>query len=174
MQGEALLDRKERPLWLEKGVPLILEYDYLYSCFALLCKLIAVFTPLSIRRGVGGEAVDGRGWGCRWAVDYLKFVGQDKYLFVSRVPSLLQRKPTPCLTRPQYVEQIKHGNGVKNCIEFVSLQDLKGSIYFGGSHKKLEEVAELTWDLLVIDEAHEGVDTTGCRTGDAHSSTNTL
>ena len=123
---------------------------------------------------VGGEAVDGWGRGCRWAVDYLKFVGQDKYLFVSRVPSFLQRKPTPCLTRPQYVEQIKHGNGVKNCIEFVSLQDLKGSIYFGGSHKKLEEVAELTWDLLVIDEAHEGVDTTGCRTGDAYSSTNTL
>ena len=94
-----------------------------------------------------------------WYSDYLKFVGQDKYLFVSRVPSLLQRKPTPCLTRLQYVEQIKHGNSVKNCIEFVSLQDLKGSIYFGGSHKKLEEVAELTWDLLVIDEAHEGVDT---------------
>ena len=94
-----------------------------------------------------------------WYSDYLKFVGQDKYLFVSRVPSLLQRKPTPCLTRLQYVEQIKHGNSVKNCIEFVSLQDLKASIYFGGSHKKLEEVAELTWDLLVIDEAHEGVDT---------------
>ena len=94
-----------------------------------------------------------------WYSDYLKFVGQDKYLFVSRVPSLLQRKPTPCLTRLQYVEQIKHGNSVKNCIEFVSLQDLKGSIYFGGSHKKLEEVAELTWDLLVIDEAHEGIDT---------------
>ena len=42
---------------MEKGVPLILKYDYLYSCFALLCKLIAVFTPLSIRRGDGGEAV---------------------------------------------------------------------------------------------------------------------
>ena len=57
MQREALLDRKERPLWLEKGVPLILKYDYLYSYFALLCKLIAVFTPLSIRRRDGGEAV---------------------------------------------------------------------------------------------------------------------
>lgn len=42
---------------MEKGVPLILKYDYLYSCFALLCKLIAVFTPLSIRRRNGGEAV---------------------------------------------------------------------------------------------------------------------
>ena len=94
-----------------------------------------------------------------WFSDYLKFVGEEKYLFVSRVQALLQRKPKPCLTRKQYVEEIKHGKGTKNCIEFVSLQDLKGSIYFGGSHDKLEEVAKLTWDLLVIDEAHEGVDT---------------
>lgn len=94
-----------------------------------------------------------------WFSDYLKFVGEEKYLFVSRVQALLQRKPKPCLTRQQYVEEIKHGKGTKNCIEFVSLQDMKGSIYFGGSHDKLEEVAKLTWDLLVIDEAHEGVDT---------------
>ena len=44
-------------------------------------------------------------------------------------------------------------------IDFVSLQDLKGSIYFGGPFNKLEEVMKTTWDLLVIDEAHEGVDT---------------
>ena len=94
-----------------------------------------------------------------WFSDYIKFVGEEKYLFVSRVQALLQRKPKPCLTRQQYVEEIKHGKGTKNCIEFVSLQDMKGSIYFGGSHDKLEEVAKLTWDLLVIDEAHEGVDT---------------
>ena len=94
-----------------------------------------------------------------WYSDYLNFVGEEHYLFVSRVQALLQRKPKPCLTRQQYVEEIKHGKGTKNCIEFVSLQDLKGSIDFGGSHRKLEEVAQLTWDLLVIDEAHEGVDT---------------
>ncbi len=64
MQGEALFDIRKRPSPIEKGVPLILEYDYLYSCFALLCKLMAVFTPLSIRRGDGGEAVDGLLFGC--------------------------------------------------------------------------------------------------------------
>ena len=53
---------------MEKGVSLILEYYYLYSCLALLCKLIAVFTPLSIRRGDGGEAVDGRELGWLWLV----------------------------------------------------------------------------------------------------------
>ena len=44
-------------------------------------------------------------------------------------------------------------------IEFVSLQDLKGSIYFGGKYSKLKEIKDINWDILVIDEAHEGVDT---------------
>ena len=61
MQGEALFDIRKRPSRLEKGVSLILEYYYIYFRLALLCKLIAVITPLSIRRGVGGEAVDGLG-----------------------------------------------------------------------------------------------------------------
>jgi hypothetical protein len=93
-----------------------------------------------------------------WYDDYTKFVGQNHYLFVSRMPALLERKD-PCLTREQYLASINQPDGVKNCIEFVSLQDLKGSIHFGGNYDKLAEVAQLTWDLLVIDEAHEGVDT---------------
>ena len=68
MQGEALFDIRKRPSRMEKGVSLILENYYLYSCLALLCKLIAVFTPLSIRRGDGGEAVDGWGLGWLWLV----------------------------------------------------------------------------------------------------------
>ena len=67
MQGEALFDIRKRPSRLEKGVSLILEYYYLYSCLALLCKLMAVFTLLSIRRGDGGEAssfpTNRVGWG---------------------------------------------------------------------------------------------------------------
>ena len=45
-------------------------------------------------------------------------------------------------------------------MEFLSLQDLKGSQYFGGPYDKLKHIAEFDWDLLVIDEAHEGIDTT--------------
>lgn len=37
--------------------------------------------------------------------------------------------------------------------------NMKGSIYFGGQYDKLGEVANMEWDILVIDEAHEGVDT---------------
>lgn len=39
------------------------------------------------------------------------------------------------------------------------MQGLKGSVYFGGNYDKLKWISELDWDLLVIDEAHEGVDT---------------
>ena len=44
-------------------------------------------------------------------------------------------------------------------IFFISLQDLKGSRYFGGDTDKLEWLPNLHFDLLIIDESHEGVDT---------------
>lgn len=92
-----------------------------------------------------------------WYSDYEKFVGQESgYLFVSTTDSLRGKKYV--LSRQEYIEAIMANKGDK-CIEFVSLQDLKGSIHFGGDHDKLAEVADMTWDVLVIDEAHEGVDT---------------
>lgn len=92
-----------------------------------------------------------------WYDDYVKFVGPESGLaFISSV-STLQGKPY-CLSREQYREGLN--NGVpKGFIEFVSLQDLKGAIDFGGKYDKLAHVAELEWDVLIIDEAHEGVDT---------------
>lgn len=90
-----------------------------------------------------------------WYDDYVKFLGtQSGYYFVSQVDTLKERKYV--LSREQYVSV---RDKLKGFIEFVSLQDMKGSIYFGGSFDKLKEVAELDWDVLVIDEAHEGVDT---------------
>lgn len=90
-----------------------------------------------------------------WYADYVKFLGTESgYYFVSQVDTLKERKYV--LSREQYVSV---RDKLKGFIEFVSLQDMKGSIYFGGSFDKLKEVAELEWDILVIDEAHEGVDT---------------
>jgi len=42
---------------LQKGVSLISKYNYLYSHLPSSHILLVVFTPLSIRRGGGGEAV---------------------------------------------------------------------------------------------------------------------
>lgn len=94
-----------------------------------------------------------------WYDDYVKFVGvEGGYRFISGVDALAD-KPY-CLSREEYLRAIRNDpEGPKGFIEFVSLQDLKGSIRFGGMYQKLDEVADLTWDVLIIDEAHEGVDT---------------
>ncbi|UWF76581.1 MULTISPECIES: DEAD/DEAH box helicase [Microbacterium] len=94
-----------------------------------------------------------------WLDDFLRFIGhQTTYRFVSESPSLNGR---PTMTRQQWLsysrEQIDQDPRI---VEFLSLQDLKGSTYFGGSFDKLKHIAQFDWDLLVIDEAHEGVDTT--------------
>ena len=44
-------------------------------------------------------------------------------------------------------------------VAFESLQGLKGSVYFGGEYDKLRWISELEFDLLIVDEAHEGIDT---------------
>lgn len=85
-----------------------------------------------------------------WFDDFEMFI--DAYAFISETSSLKNRAT---LTREQHIA-IKP---IKPLITFLSLQDLKGSKYFGGNYDKLRWVADLEWDLLIIDEAHEGVDT---------------
>ena len=94
-----------------------------------------------------------------WYDDFQRFIGhQTTYQFVSESPSLSERYP---MTREQWrAYSLQHHDEDPRIIEFVSLQDLKGSQYFGGSYPKLKHIAEMKWDLLVIDEAHEGIDTT--------------
>ncbi|TBH72757.1 Eco57I restriction-modification methylase domain-containing protein [Aquirufa antheringensis] len=85
-----------------------------------------------------------------WFEDYDTFI--DGYSFISETSSL-SNKPT--ITREQHISITP----IKPQFTFLSLQDLKGSKYFGGNFEKLRWVADLEWDLLIIDEAHEGIDT---------------
>lgn len=94
-----------------------------------------------------------------WYEDYEQFFGRESgYYFVSSTDALKNKKL--CINREQFVDQTIKSSDAK-CIEFVSLQDLKGSKYFGKSNgfDKLRHIADLVWDVLIIDEAHEGVDT---------------
>lgn len=89
-----------------------------------------------------------------WFDDFEKFIAwQTDYKFVSTTDSLSER---PVITRDEFLNQM---NDNTRQIAFISLQDLKGAISFGGAHDKLKWVKDLDWDLLVIDESHEGVDT---------------
>ena len=62
------------------------------------------------------------------------------------------------MNRDEFEKQM-HNGGKDRMVAFISLQDLKGAISFGGGRDKLKWVKDLHWDLLVIDESHEGVDT---------------
>ena len=57
-RGNHILELKERPSPIEKGVSLCREEPLFTSKKRPLYLQTIVFTPLSIRRGVGGEAVD--------------------------------------------------------------------------------------------------------------------
>ena len=94
-----------------------------------------------------------------WYDDFQKFIAwQTDYVFVSETDALSDRS---ALTRQEYLDKIYNLKDGENCrcVAFESLQGLKGSVYFGGEYTKLKWILDQKWDLLIIDEAHEGVDT---------------
>lgn len=95
-----------------------------------------------------------------WADDFFKFIGwRGEFSFVSDTDALQGRPGV--LSRDDFVSMMRHqGDNVPHgMIAFESLQGLKGSVYFGGEYDKLRWMSELGFDLLIVDEAQEGVDT---------------
>ena len=95
-----------------------------------------------------------------WLDDFQKFIGwQTGWKFISESDSLKGKKGY--ISRQQYMEELDEmkKDEIKGEVAFESLQGLKGSIYFGGQYDKLDWIQKQKWDLLIIDEAHEGVDT---------------
>lgn len=93
-----------------------------------------------------------------WFDDFKKFISWQEtgMKFVSETDSLKGK----ALSREDFIDFLNstdHENPSQ--ITFISLQDLKGAKFAGGVYEKLEWVGQLNWDLLIIDEAHEGVDT---------------
>ena len=95
-----------------------------------------------------------------WADDFFKFIGwRGEFSFVSDTDALQGRPGV--LSRDDFVSMMRHqcDNVPQGMIAFESLQGLKGSVYFGGEYDKLRWMSELGFDLLIVDEAQEGVDT---------------
>ncbi|NLK09036.1 MAG: DEAD/DEAH box helicase family protein, partial [Firmicutes bacterium] len=93
-----------------------------------------------------------------WFDDFQKFIAWQEpgMKFISDTEALKGK----AMSREEfytYIDTTDHENPAQ--ITFLSLQDLKGAKVFGGNYDKLEWVKALHWDLLIIDEAHEGVDT---------------
>lgn len=84
-----------------------------------------------------------------WHSDYVKFVGgKSGTAFVSETSSVAKAR---YVTKPVDMPD--------RAIAFVSLQDLKGAKRAGGDYDKLDWVFDTAWDMLVVDESHEGAST---------------
>ncbi len=57
------------------------------------------------------------------------------------------------------MERLASSTGTSCYIYFASIQDMRGSEIVGGKFAKNEEVFGIAWDLIIIDEAHEGTRT---------------
>ncbi len=90
-----------------------------------------------------------------WADDFNKFIGwRGELSFVSDTDALRGKKGV--MSREEFA---RHMVGKTGMVAFESLQGLKGSRYFGGEYDKLEWMSRLEFDLLIVDESQEGVDT---------------
>lgn len=93
-----------------------------------------------------------------WFDDFHKFIAwqEPNMKFVSETDALKDK----AMSRRQFLEYAEANYNRKiSQIAFISLQDLKGAKFAGGNYQKLEWVRDLRWDILVVDEAHEGIDT---------------
>lgn len=84
-----------------------------------------------------------------WHEDFGKiFTKEDKYRYGSKKSGI----------EIQDLEK-SFKNENKNYIYFASIQDLRGSKIVGGKFAKNDDVFNIEWDCVIIDEAHEGTTT---------------
>lgn len=159
----------------EKAVSVTLEYfknggrEYLWNAKPRFGKTLSTY-DLILKMGCRNVLIvtNRPSIANSWADDFFKFVyWRNLHEFISETPALTN-KPF-VISEKEYVERLSKGER-KSHIGFVSLQDLKGSVYFGGDFDKLEwicgDIDRKTgkprgriFDLLVVDEAQEGVET---------------
>ena len=97
-----------------------------------------------------------------WCDDFFKFIdAKGKFDFVSETDAL---KGKPGVLdyegfKAKNKARARAGDRGRGIIAFESLQGLKGSKHFGGKYDKLDWIAARKWDLMIVDESQEGVDT---------------
>lgn len=99
-----------------------------------------------------------------WGSDfYHVFTKEDKYAFLTKI-----QDAEYVMEDDETNESIDRANDVRltqlvaenrNFVYFASIQDLRGSKCVGGKFDKNNIVFDIEWDLVIIDEAHEGTKT---------------
>ena len=86
----------------------------------------------------------------RWRID-------EGYQFVSE-SSAIKRKTMSYHKYESYKKTERPNEPIRR-IAFVSLQGFKGAKFAGGRYEKLAWMQEVDWDVIILDEAHEAIDT---------------
>lgn len=100
------------------------------------------------------------GWGADF---YHVFNREDKWVFVTKIQDADSIENDGNYdaaidqANDRRLEQLV--NEDKNFVYFASIQDLRGSARVGGNFNKNNIVFDTDWDLVIIDEAHEGTQT---------------
>lgn len=93
-----------------------------------------------------------------WEEDFHKIFCKSDYHYVDK--SALTASSYNAHDQQENDEKLaKLVDSHQHFIYFASLQDLRGSQRVGGKFKKNEGVFDLDWDLVIVDEAHEGTQT---------------
>ena len=96
-----------------------------------------------------------------WVDDFNEFISwQTDYIFIAQTDSIANKPGV--VSRDEYtkmmIDAATKGKEL-GMIAFVSLQDLKGSAFFGGKFDKLQWINTINFDLMIVDESQEGVST---------------
>lgn len=94
------------------------------------------------------------GIGDSWYADFAKFIAKKTPETTFIVDKEKFANFTEAKSRDEYIK-----NPTEKIIAFYSLQNVKGAKKLGGKFSKLDWIADTNWDLIIIDEAHEGIGT---------------
>lgn len=95
-----------------------------------------------------------------WYYDFQKvFADSSKFIFSSKPDdSKNAKKYGESLCIAESSAQLASGKQ-DHYVYFASIQDLRGSDQVGGNFDKNKDVFAIDWDLIIVDEAHEGTQT---------------
>lgn len=99
-----------------------------------------------------------------WGSDfYHVFAKDDKYAFLTKIHDaetiMDDNETNEAADRANDLRLAQLVEEDRNFVYFASIQDLRGSKLVGGRFPKNNIVFETDWDLVIIDEAHEGTKT---------------
>lgn len=158
-QKQKITLRDEQKENVEKTIDIFKRYDtMLWNCKMRYGKTVTAYELIKRQHYQKVIVITHRpavedGWG----TDHdLMFAGE-KHLFIDKTNGSVDYDSAIDADNDFKLEQTVQSQ--TPFVYFASIQDLRGSQRVGGKYNKNNAVFDMDWDLLIIDEAHEGTST---------------